>query len=361
MPVHLQLCGLSKTYPGQDVPAVDRVSLDVEKGKLLALLGPSGCGKTTTLRIIAGLIEPSAGEVVVDGKDMTELPVHKRGMGMVFQSYALFPHLDVAHNVAFGLEMRRVKSEERRRRVQEALDMVQLGHLAPRRVKELSGGQQQRVALARALVVQPAVLLLDEPLSNLDAKLREAMRLEIRAIVHRVGVTTVFVTHDQDEALSMADQIVVMNGGRVEQVGKPEDIYEHPASTFVADFIGRANLLPGRIVGIEPDAVLVEVAGVGQIHVSRRGSEFRTGQDVTLLVRPHRLDVQMRQMGPGVGRLRGRIEAHSYTGEMLAYTIAVGNHQIEVETLTGFGDSHAVGAEVDITWRPDDARILVDS
>ncbi len=355
---HLRLASLSKTYPGQDVAAVDDVHLDVEKGKLLALLGPSGCGKTTTLRMIAGLIEPTAGEIEVDGQDVTTLPVHKRGMGMVFQSYALFPHLDVTRNVAFGLEMRNVSKDERVRRVKDALDMVKLGHLGDRRVKELSGGQQQRVALARALVVEPSVLLLDEPLSNLDAKLRDAMRAEIRSLVHRLGVTTVFVTHDQDEALSMADQVAVMNDGKVEQIGAPEDIYERPSSRFVADFIGRANLLPGTVSDIQPDSVLVDVAGVGRIHASHDGRPLSSGQDVTLLIRPHRVEVERRDASAGVDRLKGKVTAHSYTGEMLAYTISVGDSEIEAETLTGFADTQPVGGDVDVTWRTTDAVVL---
>ena len=328
---------------------------------MLALLGPSGCGKTTMLRMLAGLIEPSAGNIRVKGKDMTDLPVHKRGMGMVFQSYALFPHMDVARNVAFGLEMRKVDREARGRRVQDALDMVQLGHLAKRRVKELSGGQQQRVALARALVVEPAVLLLDEPLSNLDAKLRDAMRAEIRALVHRLGVTTVFVTHDQDEALSMADEIVVMNEGKVEQVGRPHEIYDLPESRFVADFIGRANLLPGRTISTESDTALVEVAESARFTRLTGGPTFamtRTSHSSSDLTESH---VQEAQTSSSVDRLRGRVEDHSYTGEMLAYSIAVGDHRIEAETLTGFGEIFPIGADVDVTWGTDDSVILTDS
>ena len=361
---HVRLQGLSKTYAGQDVPAVDGVDLELEQGKLVALLGPSGCGKTTTLRMVAGLIDPSYGRIEVDGADVTSVPVHKRGMGMVFQSYALFPHLDVNRNVAFGLEMRKVGRADRARRVQEALDMVQLGHLGDRRVKELSGGQQQRVALARALVVEPSVLLLDEPLSNLDAKLRAAMRAEIRSIVHRIGVTTVFVTHDQDEALSMADEIAVMNDGRVEQVGTPTDIYERPASRFVADFIGRANLLPGRVVDADPAKTSVEVAGVGTIRASHDGDALQPGQDINLLVRPHHVQVEASSRN-GAGsdtadRLHGRVASHSYTGEMLAYTITVGDSELEAETLTGYAEPFPVGADVDITWRPRDARVLCE-
>ena len=228
----LALVDLTKQYaPGLD-PAVNRLNMQVEPGDLVALLGPSGCGKTTTLRMVAGLMEPTSGSIIVNGNDVTATPVHKRGMGMVFQSYALFPHMNVLENVAFGLKMRRLEKSEQRRRALEALAMVQLEHLAQRRVKELSGGQQQRIALARALVVEPTLLLLDKPLSNLDAKLRESMRTEIRAIQQRTGATTLFVTHDQDEALDMADRIAVMNGGLIEQFGAPTEIYRRPRNAF---------------------------------------------------------------------------------------------------------------------------------
>jgi putative spermidine/putrescine transport system ATP-binding protein len=358
MTAHLRLTDLSKTYPGQQTAAVHGVDLELEQGKLLALLGPSGCGKTTTLRMIAGLIEPTAGRIEVDGLDLTSRPVHKRGMGMVFQSYALFPHLNVARNVAFGLEMRKLDKGERNRRVQEALDMVQLGHLSTRRTKDLSGGQQQRVALARALVVEPSVLLLDEPLSNLDAKLREAMRAEIRAIVHRIGVTTVFVTHDQDEALSMADEIAVMNEGKVEQVGTPHDIYERPATRFVADFIGRANLLPGRFLGHDSDTLLVDVDGVGRLHATCNGHKPAVGQPVTVLIRPHHVELAAEHGGPSTNRAHGTVTARSYTGELLAYTVRVGDHELEAQTLTGSGAHVPLGAEVDLAWQPTDALVL---
>ena len=358
---HLRLEGLSKTYAGQQVPAVDNVSLVLEQGKLLALLGPSGCGKTTTLRMVAGLIDASGGVVEVGGIDVTDVPVHKRGMGMVFQSYALFPHLDVARNVAFGLEMRKIDKSERSDRVSTALEMVQLGHLAERRVKELSGGQQQRVALARALVVEPSVLLLDEPLSNLDAKLRDAMRAEIRAIVHRLGVTTVFVTHDQDEALSMADVIVVMNNGRVEQVGTPEEIYNRPASRFVADFIGRANLITGTVVESETSTALVDVEGMGRVHATHDRQGMPSGQEVTVLFRPHQVVLRRAEDDSAGLSLLGKVTDRSYTGEMVAYTIAVGGHEITAECLTGSGDIHAVGDDVTVAWDSTDALILSES
>jgi putative spermidine/putrescine transport system ATP-binding protein len=229
--------------------AVERVDLDVRQGEMVALLGPSGCGKTTTLRMVAGFVVPSEGRVLIGGVDVTTAPPHGRDTGMVFQSYALFPHMTVAANVAFGLEMRKVGRAEREARVREALRLVRLEGLEERLPRQLSGGQQQRVALARALVVNPAVFLLDEPLSNLDAKLRGEVRMEIRALQQRLGLTTLIVTHDQEEALTMADRLVVMDRGRVRQVGTAEELYERPADPFVAGFVGRCNLVPGALEG----------------------------------------------------------------------------------------------------------------
>ncbi|MDI4655061.1 ABC transporter ATP-binding protein [Xanthobacter autotrophicus] len=228
---------------------VDHVSLEIGQGEFIAFLGPSGCGKTTTLRMIAGLTEASAGSIHFGTREVTHLPPYLRDAGLVFQGYALFPHMNVAENVAFGLQMRKVDREEVRRRVDEALSLVKLAHLAGRLPKELSGGQQQRVALARAIVYKPEVLLLDEPLSALDAKLRTEVRTELRRLQSALGLTTIFVTHDQDEALSVADRIVVMSAGRVEQVGTPREIYQRPATRFVAEFIGLTNLFPGGLDG----------------------------------------------------------------------------------------------------------------
>jgi putative spermidine/putrescine transport system ATP-binding protein len=357
-PPELRLDALSKVYSGQREAAVSDVTLTLPGGRMLALLGPSGCGKTTTLRMIAGLVTPTGGRVLVDGADLTATPVHRRGMGMVFQSYALFPHLDVARNVAFGLEMRRIGKAERQRRVAEALDLVRLGHLASRRVGELSGGQQQRVALARAMVVRPALLLLDEPLSNLDAKLRDAMRVEIRELQRATGVTTVFVTHDQDEALSMADTVAVMSEGRVAQVGGPEDIYERPATRFVADFIGRANLLTGTVEAHRDGIAEVTVAGCGTLRA--QADQPVTGE-VTVLLRPHRLT--LRPAGSAAGsdldRLAGTVESASYTGGLISYRVRLGEHHVDVEQLTGSGPAWPPGSEVDVSWPVADARVLV--
>jgi putative spermidine/putrescine transport system ATP-binding protein len=242
----LSLQALEKRY-GSAAPAVDRVSLEVGQSEFVALLGPSGCGKTTILRMIAGFVEPSSGRILVGDRDVTQAPPHKRNTAMVFQSYALFPHMTVAQNVGFGLSMRRTDPAEIQKRSVEALRLVQLEHLAQRYPRELSGGQQQRVAVARALIVRPDVFLLDEPLSNLDAKLRQSVGLEMRALQQSLGLTTVFVTHDQAEALSLADRLVIMNAGKVAQIGTPSEVYSNPADAFVANFLGRANLLAGRV------------------------------------------------------------------------------------------------------------------
>jgi putative spermidine/putrescine transport system ATP-binding protein len=244
-------------------PALDGVDLTIEPGEFLALLGPSGCGKTTALRSLAGLELVTAGSILVDGDDIASMPANRRDMGVVFQSYSLFPHLTVAENVEFGLRMRRVARDERRHRAQESLDLVGLGHLADRYAHQLSGGQQQRVALARALVTRPRVLLLDEPLSALDAKVRVQLRDEIRRIQIELGITTVFVTHDQEEALAVADRVAVMRAGRVEQVGTPEELYGAPATAFVAQFVGLSNRIPGTVRGgvVDVRGVPIEVLG----------------------------------------------------------------------------------------------------
>ncbi len=288
----LALSGLTKTYGPVAAPvvAVDHVTLRIGTGEMVALLGPSGCGKTTTLRMVAGLIEPSAGDIVIGGRSVVREPVHKRNIGMLFQNYALFPHMSVGQNVAFGLEMRRVQRTEAARRVAEALNLVQLGHLADRLPAALSGGQQQRVALARALVIEPSVLLLDEPLGALDKGLRESMQVELRQLQQRLGITTVIVTHDQEEALTLADRIVIMRAGRLEQVGTPQEIYSRPVSRFVAGFIGAANFLPGRVAGHEVGALRVALAGGG--HLTVPGADGGHGDAVLVAVRPEAIRVE---------------------------------------------------------------------
>lgn len=355
---HLVLRGLTKTYPGADGAAVRGIDLTVDRGLMLAVLGPSGCGKSTTLRLIAGLVTPTAGHVEVDGHDLTGVPVHRRDMGVVFQSYALFPHLDVARNVAFGLEMRKVAKAEVRRRVGEALDLVRLGHLSGRRIAQLSGGQQQRVALARALVVQPSVLLLDEPLSNLDAQLRTAMRDEIGRIQRETGITTVFVTHDQQEALSMADAVAVMNEGRIEQTGTPEDIYERPAGPFVARFVGRANLIEGTSRGRDGERTVVELPGLGKVPAA--GGPVDPGRPATVLLRPHRIALAP---SADTDAPHGTVLSAAYAGETVAYRVRIGGDGpvVDVERPTGTHQALGPGAEVALSWAPEAPRIVAGS
>jgi putative spermidine/putrescine transport system ATP-binding protein len=345
---HLVLDGLAKTY-GDGPPAVAAVSLQVAPGELLGLLGPSGCGKTTTLRMIGGLTQATAGRIVVAGRDVTALPPHKRDMGIVFQNYALFPHMAVAGNVAFGLEMRRLPRDEVARRVARALEMVRLAGLAQRRPRELSGGQQQRVALARALVIEPSILLLDEPLSNLDAKLREQMRGEIKDIQRRLAITTVFVTHDQAEALALCDRIAVMRAGKLEQLGTPHEIYEHPRTPFVADFVGRINRLDA-----ERSAGGDIVAGPLRLRAGEPGPPG----PVTLMVRPHRIEIATHAQGttgahgPDWNACRGRIRRVTFVGEVLACEVDIGGATLTVErhTLPGL-PTPIEGDEVGLAWR----------
>ncbi len=272
-----------------EIHAVDHVSLQIRDGEFFSMLGPSGCGKTTTLRMIAGFEYPTSGSISIHGREMATIPPHQRPVNTVFQSYALFPHMTVEQNVAFGLEMKRLARAEIGPRVKEALEMVRLGGFAERRPRQMSGGQQQRVALARALVNHPEVLLLDEPLGALDQKLRKEMQLELKSLQHRVGITFIFVTHDQEEALTMSDRIAVMTQGRVDQIGSPTEIYHRPATAFVAGFIGTANLLPVTVRSQNGDQVTVDSRTGNQFQVPAGGHEHADGSEATLMVRPERL------------------------------------------------------------------------
>jgi spermidine/putrescine ABC transporter ATP-binding subunit len=313
----VELQGCTKDYGG--VRAVDALDLAILEGEFLSLLGPSGCGKTTTLSLIAGFVEPTAGRILIDGEDVTGRPAHLRGLGVVFQSYALFPHLSVFENVAFGLRERRVPAAEIGRRVNDALELVRLDRLGRQRPAELSGGMQQRVALARALVYRPRVVLLDEPLAALDKKLREGMRDELRAIQRSVGITTVFVTHDQAEALGLSDRIAVMGRGRIEQLGAPREIYERPANRFVADFIGASTVLRGRAVARD----LVALAPGLTIRVAA-GEALRAGEEVELAIRPERVRLAG---GPGEGTAEARVEGLVYQGSLTEVTARLGDGQ----------------------------------
>jgi putative spermidine/putrescine transport system ATP-binding protein len=344
---HLELIEVSKRYG--PVRAVDRVSLAIAQGERLALLGPSGCGKTSTLNLIAGFLEPDEGAIRIAGRDVARVAAHKRNTGMVFQSYALFPHLTVADNVAFGLRMRRVDRAEIARRVGEALRLVRLGGLAGRYPRQLSGGQQQRVALARALVIRPEILLLDEPLSNLDAKLRQEMRMELVEILEEVGITTIFVTHDQEEALALSDRVVVMHEGRVEQVGTPSQVYEAPATAFVAKFLGEANVLRGRVTAAGAAEIVCEIDGGHRVR-SERPAEVAVGDPVEVIVRAERLHLSPAPSGLA-NSFPARLEHVLYLGSDIRYLVRLGEHRlIAVEKNRGDGRVPQPGEALRIEW-----------
>jgi putative spermidine/putrescine transport system ATP-binding protein len=327
------------------VTAVRDFSLTVRQGELVALLGPSGCGKTTTLRMIAGFIPVTSGSIAIGDRDVTHVPPHRRNTGMVFQGYALFPHMTVAQNVAFGLEMRKVPKAEAGPRVEEALRLVRLQGYGERYPRQLSGGQQQRVALARALVVQPEVFLLDEPLSNLDAKLRHDVRLEIRSLQQDLGLTTVFVTHDQEEALTVADRLIVMNRGVVEQVGTPEELYERPRTRFVADFIGKSNFFEGRVEA----PGLFRTAGGAAV----RFADPAPGAEATLAVRPEKLRLEPADAAASADNvLPGRVEVVTFLGATIETIVRLDSG----ERVTVHGQNRAsvarpeVGDRVGVAW-----------
>ena len=309
VPITLQ--AVSKRF-GSTV-ALEGVSLRIEAGELFFLLGPSGCGKTTLLRAIAGFHEPDAGRILFGEEDVTRVPPHRRQTGMMFQSYALWPHLNVARNVAFGLEERRVPKAEIKRRVEEALASVQMPHLGERRVHELSGGQQQRVALARALVIRPRCLLLDEPLSNLDTKLRLEMRGEIRRICREAGLTAIYVTHDQKEALAIADRMAVLHQGRLQQVGTPAELYRAPHSRFVADFMGEANFVEGHTSGHRGESMVLVETALGQLEAQAPAGGLAAEQAVTLCTRPE--SWRLSEEPVPLNSIRGRIAQRVYMGE----------------------------------------------
>lgn len=283
----LELSGVRKTF-GSTV-AVDDLDLKVTRSEFLFLLGPSGCGKTTTLRLIAGLIRPERGKIFIRGRDVSRVPAHKRGLGMVFQDYALFPHMNVFENVAFGLRMQKVPRSQWKERAGRALELVRLEGLEGRYPRQLSGGQQQRVALARALVIEPMALLLDEPLSNLDLKLRQQMRVELRQLQERLGITTIFVTHDQEESLSMGDRVAVMENGRINQLGSPKSIYEFPHSRFIADFIGESNFFQAKVTKITESGDAEVEANEGFKLTAKAPGSLKAGERVTVAVRPEKM------------------------------------------------------------------------
>jgi putative spermidine/putrescine transport system ATP-binding protein len=340
----LTLKDLSRRYG--DVTAVGQFDLSVEKGEFISLLGPSGCGKTTTLQMIAGFVQPTTGRVLLNGKDITDIKPARRGLGIVFQNYALFPHMTVAENVSFGLEMQGLPAAQRTRRVSSTLELVHLGAMAQRYPKELSGGQRQRVALARALAIQPPVLLLDEPMGALDAKLREEMQIELRALQHRVGVTTIMVTHDQAEAMTLSDRVVLMNKGCVEQIGRPYEMYEQPNGRFSSTFLGKANVF---------EAMRAQAGAFVEVN----GCQLPTVDSIMLgaieyIIRPEKLEFA----NPDMAFLHGRVGARVFIGNHWLYQVETPLGMVQL-THANTGAPQAVeGEQVGLRWAPEHARLV---
>lgn len=355
----LQLVGISKRYPG--FTAIEDLDLTIPAGSFFALLGPSGCGKTTTLRLVAGLEEPSGGRILIGGKDVTNTKTYQRPVNTVFQSYALFPHMSILENVAFGLKRRGIS--EPIAKAHEALKLVELDHLAQRRPMQLSGGQQQRVALARAVVNRPALLLLDEPLGALDLKLRRQMQLELKSIQVDVGLTFLHVTHDQEEAMTMADTVAVMNKGRIEQMGAPEELYELPKTAFVANFLGQSNLFTGEVTGTTSNAMTVDIAGRPIVVPTARAQ--RHAGEVTIGVRPEKLMLHTEAPDVPTGHNTlgpGRVIDVSFSGVSTQYTIHVpgmGNLVVFAQNMV-FGPVVGEGAEVWVSWNYEHGFGLAD-
>ena len=350
----LRLDAVTKRYG--EVRAVETVSIVMQRGEFFSLLGPSGCGKTTLLRMIGGFIQPDSGRVVIDGQDVTGLPPNKRPTNTVFQSYAIFPHLNVRDNIAYGLRTERLSAAERDARVGEALAMIRLEHCAEKRSHQLSGGERQRVALARALVKRPKVLLLDEPLGALDKRLREQMQIELRQLQREVGITFVFVTHDQEEALSMSDRIAVMEKGRVLQIATPKTLYEAPSSRAVASFIGTMNLFEGRVVAVAGDTVTVETFGLGRIEAPRPdGMSPATGSDMLVAIRPESLSLS--RAAPNGPSRPCRLLSTAYLGDRNQFQVALDGLASPVAVAapnagTADGGPFAAGETLHLSWRP---------
>jgi ABC-type Fe3+/spermidine/putrescine transport system ATPase subunit len=341
-----------------DFVAVKGVDLTINKGTFVTLLGPSGCGKTTILRAVAGLVTPTAGEIEIKGRRVNDVPIHKRNIGLVFQNYALFPHKTVFDNVGFGLKYRGVDRATIRDRVRRALDIVRLPGVEKKLPSELSGGQQQRIALARAIVIEPDVLLLDEPLSALDANLREEMRSELKAIQREVGITTVFVTHDQEEALAMSDRVVVMDHGLVEQVGAPEDVYRWPASRFVANFLGQSNILPGVVEAGDGRHSTIRLNHGGTLTVSN--GAVAVGRRVEAVIRAHRVVVGAADKASGANVFAGRVASLAYLGGTAAYFIDIDG--LRMQAINAIDRRmYREGDRVSLAISPEDCVLLDES
>jgi len=346
----LSLRALTKTYPG-NVQVVRGLDLDVAQGEFISLLGPSGCGKTTTLHMVAGFANPTSGHVFLNGNDISGVRPEKRDMGLVFQGYALFPHMTVAQNVGFGLEMRKMARAQAASRIEEALEMVRLHGLGGRYPRELSGGQRQRVAIARALAIRPQVLLLDEPMSNLDAKLRGEMHVEMRALQRQLGITTILVTHDQVEAMTMSDRIAVMSEGKIAQLGTPFDVYDRPASGFASSFLGQTNVIPGRVTEMREHCAMVQ-AGPCLMRIPRAGDKI--SGDVGVYIRPERL----RLAAVGTGNLSGTVKTRLFLGNLWLYEVESALGRLRLTSANLGEQLPQEGEDIGLSWRDEDLRAI---
>jgi spermidine/putrescine ABC transporter ATP-binding subunit len=343
----VSLSRVTKIFAGHT--AVDDVSLEIRRGEFFSLLGPSGCGKTTTLRMISGFEFPTSGRIEIDGKLVNDVPAHRRNTNLVFQQLALFPHLDVFDNIAFGLRLKRVPRREIQKRMTDILEVVGLEGLARRRISQISGGQQQRVAIARALVNEPAVLLLDEPLGALDLKLRMQMQVELKSLQHRVGTTFIYVTHDQSEALVMSDRIAVMNHGRVEQIGSGRDIYRSPKTVFVAAFIGETNLIDGEVQGVDGGVAVVAVEG--RTTRAERSGDLQAGQQASISVRPEALRLARPADAPA-DAMHGVVSDVIFLGSQIRYVVRLPSGRQLKSDVSGDSELFALGDSVVVSWDP---------
>ena len=365
----ISLQGLSKSFQGND--AVKFVDITIEKGEFFGILGPSGCGKTTILKMIAGLERPSAGRIIIDGLDMKSVPANRRPVNTVFQSYAIFPHMSLEDNIAYGLKLKGIASEELKKRVSDMLDIMDLKGLEMRRPEQLSGGQLQRVALARALIMQPKVILLDEPLAALDAKLRETMKYELVKIQKEIGITFIMVTHDQQEALSMMDKIAVMNEGRIQQVDRPNLLYEKPKNIFVANFIGSANCLMGTVTKLEKGRTYITLADFNQEIIAISRDNFKVSERVQVIIRPEKIRFQDIQIPNNhektINRISGELLEIIYHGGVSTFRVGFKNKNLKPLIISQLNDDqqtkdgYRIGSHVEVCWRLDAATLVADS